>query len=291
MARSVAEARIAFGLVSIPVHLYVATQPHGGLGINMLHDKCGTRIRQQLYCPTCDVKVERAEIVKGYEFEKGKFVRFTAAELATLEEESSQDIDIVEFVPVAAIDPVYYDKPYYLGAAKRGDKAYLLLAQALIEAGRVGVGSYSARGRNYLVMIRPRGASASDGLVMHELLYGDEVRDFAEVPKPDAKLSDKEVKLALQIIEQGSHETFDPSAYRDERRAQIQKRIDEKVTKGGFSTPESKKAPTEMHGDVIDLVAILQASLKKDRAAPMRSATTSVSKPTKLASKQSQKRS
>lgn len=271
MPRSVADARISFGLVNIPVQLYVATSPHGGLGFNMLHEKCGTRIKQQLFCPTCESTVERSSTVKGYEFEKGQYVRFSDEELKALEEESTQDIDIGEFVPVSAIDPVYFDKPYYLGATKHGDKAYQLLAQALLEAGRVGVGTYSARGRNYLVMIRPRGPAATDGLVMHELLYADEVRDFAEIPTLDAKVSDKEVKLALQIIEQGARETFDASAYHDERREQIQKLIQEKVTKGGFTSAPAAKVDQPKPGEVIDLVSILQASLKKERAAPKRS--------------------
>jgi DNA end-binding protein Ku len=264
MPRSLADANISFGLVSIPVQLFTATSPHSGLGFNMLHEKCGTRIKQQLFCPSCDATVERADTLKGYEFEKGKYVRFTAEELKDLEEESTQDIDIVEFVPVSAIDPIFYDKPYYLGPGKRGEKPFVLLAEALLQSNRVGVGTYSARGRSHLVIIRPRGAQARDGLIMQELLYSDEVRDGADIVKPDAAPNEKEVQLALQIVEQTSHETFDPTQYKDERREQVQKLIEEKIEKGGFQTPAKLHKADQQGGEVIDLVAMLQASLKKD---------------------------
>lgn len=264
--RPVAEARISFGLVSIPVDLYVATQPHAGLSFNMLHTKCGTRVKQQLYCPTCEEKIERADTVKGYEVEKNRYVQFTADELKALEEESTQLIEIEEFLPLSAIDPVYFDKPYYLGTAKHGEKAYHLLAEALIRSERAAVGNYSARGRSHLVLIRPRGGKPQDGLVMQELLYADEVRDLADVPRADATLREQEVKLALQVIEQAAHETFDPSKYHDERRAQIQKLIEDKVA--GQAIPRPPKVAAAAPDNVLDLVAVLEASLKQKAQSP-----------------------
>jgi DNA end-binding protein Ku len=269
--RPVAEARISFGLVSIPVELYVATQSHAGLSFNMLHAKCGTRVKQQLYCPTCEEKIERGDTVKGYEFEKNQYVQFTADELKELEEESTQQIEIEEFLPLAAVDPVYYDKAYYLGTAKHGEKGYHLLAEALIRSERAAIGNYSARGRSHLVLIRPRGKGPEEGLVMQELLYADEVRDIADVPRANATLKEQEIKLALQIIDQAAHETFDPSKYKDERREQIQKMIDDKVA-GQSIRKEPKAVVASQPDNVLDLVAVLEASLKKKTAEPAKPA-------------------
>lgn len=274
--RSVGEARISFGLVSIPVNLYTATSPAASISFNMLHGACGTRVKQQLWCPTCEMKVERSDTVKGYEYEKGKFVKLTAEELEALEVESTQQIDIEEFLPLASIDPVFYDKPYYLGTDKGGEKPYHLLAEALLRSQRAAIGTYSARGRNYLVVIRPRGPAAHDGLVMQELLYSDEVRPFSDVPMQGAEVREQEVKLALQIIDQGAKETFDPTQWKDERRAQVQALIDEKIA--GHDITHRPKHETK-HENVIDLVAVLEASLKKDGKAESRKGPKKVESP------------
>ena len=201
MARSLADAQISFGLVNIPVKLYAASEAHAAISFNMLHTACGTRVEQQLWCPTCAMKLERTDTVKGYEFERGKYVRFTAEELESIEEESSKQIEIDQLLPAGTIDPVYLDRPYYLGTDKAGEKAYNLMAEALLQSMRVGIGKYHARGRDYLVVVRPRGPGSRDGLVMQELLYADEVRDFSEVPITVAAVSEREIGLALQIIE------------------------------------------------------------------------------------------
>ena len=148
-------------------------------------------------------------MVKGYEFAKDQYVTFTPDELKALEEKATGSIDIAEFVPLAAIDPVYFDRPYYLGPEKGGDKAYLLLAEAMRETGRAALARYAARGKQYLVMLRP----TSDGraLVMQQLLYADEVRSLADVPLPDGEVSEAELKLAKQLIDQIAPETFDPT--------------------------------------------------------------------------------
>ena len=155
MARAIAGATISFGLVSIPVKLYAATQASAGVSFNLLHSKCGTRLKQQYICPRDNEIVGRDDMVKGYEFAKDQYVTFTPEELKSLEEKATQSIDIAEFVPLSAIDPVYFDRPYYLGPEKGGDKAYRLLAEAMRESGRAALARYAARGKQYLVMLRP----------------------------------------------------------------------------------------------------------------------------------------
>ena len=137
MARPIAGATISFGLVSIPVKLYSATQPSAGVSFNLLHAKCGTRVKQQYICPHDNNElVPREDMVKGYEIQKDQYVTFTPDELKSLEERATETIDIAQFVPVSSIDPVYFDKPYYLSAEKGGEKAYMLLAEAMRESGR-----------------------------------------------------------------------------------------------------------------------------------------------------------
>src|SRR5262249_19197741 len=136
MARAIAGGTISFGLVSIPVKLYAATQAGTGISFNLLHSACGTRLKQQYICPNENVVVPREDMVKGYEFAKDQYVTFTTEELKAMEEKATQTIDISEFVPLERVDPVYFDKAYYLGPEKGGDKAYRLLGQAMLESGR-----------------------------------------------------------------------------------------------------------------------------------------------------------
>src|SRR5499427_9976064 len=154
-ARAISTGSISFGLVSIPVKLYSTNQPAAGISFNLLHKKDNTRLKQQYICPHDNEIVSRDDMVKGYEFAKDQYVTFTPEELKALEEKATQSIDISEFVPLSAIDPVYFDRPYYLGPEKGGDKAYLLLAEAMRETGRAALARYAARGKQYLVMLRP----------------------------------------------------------------------------------------------------------------------------------------
>jgi len=199
MARAIATGTISFGLVSIPVKLYSATQASAAISFNLLHGKCGSRLKQQYICPRDNELVGRDQMVKGYEFAKDQYVTFTTEELKSLEEKATQTIEIAEFVPIDKIDPVYFDKAYYLGAEKGGEKAYRLLSEAMRETGRVGLARYAARGKQYLVLLRP---SADGGLVMQQLLYADEVRPFSDVPMNDAEVREAELKLAKQLIDQ-----------------------------------------------------------------------------------------
>ena len=261
MARPIAGATISFGLVSIPVRLYPATQSSAAISFNLLHKKDGSRLKQQYICPRDGEIVSRDEMIKGYEFAKDQYVTFTPEELKALEEKATQSIDIDSFVPLSAIDPIYFERPYYLGPEKGGDKAYLLLAEAMRETGRAALARYAARGKQYLVMLRP----SPDGraLILQELLYADEVRSLSEVPLPDGQAREAEVKLAKQLIDQIATETFEPSKYRDEVRERIQADIDRKVQ--GHDISESAPAPEPAR--IIDLMAALKASLGKGAGA------------------------
>jgi len=252
-ARSIASGTISFGLVSIPVKLYSATQPSAGLSFNLLHKACGSRLKQQYFCAKEGVKVEREDMVKGYEFAKDQYVAFAPEELKQLEEASSQAIEIAEFVPADRVDPLYFDKPYYLGPDRGGAKAYRLLAEAMRRSGKAALGRYAARGKQYLVLIRPL-----DGrLVMQQLLYPDEVRPFSDVEIEEAELKEPEVQLALKLVEQTASEEFRPEAYRDEVRARTLALIEKKV-----AGQEIHVAPAEApRAQVIDLMEALKASL------------------------------
>jgi DNA end-binding protein Ku len=259
MGRSIASGTISFGLVSIPVSLYSATQASASVSFNLLHAKCGTRLRQQYICPLDEEIVSRDQMVKGYEFAKDRFVTFTAAELKALEEKATQTIDIAEFVPLDKIDPVYFDKPYYLGPEKGGEKAYLLLAEVMKESNRAAIARYAARGKQYIVMLRAaEGAQGGGvGLVMQTLLYADEVRPFSEVPIPTAELREGELNLAKQLVQQIASETFSPGDYQDDVRVRMLADIQRKVDGQEIASAPAVGEPAQ----VIDLMEALKASL------------------------------
>jgi DNA end-binding protein Ku len=259
MPRAIATGQIAFGLVSIPVKLFSAAESSEKVAFNMLHDACGGRIQQQLFCPKDERTIDRTEVVKGYEFSKGQYVLFSEEELKTMEEKSTQQIDITEFVKADLIDPIYFDKPYYLGPDKGGAKPYRLLAEVMKETGRVALAKYAARGKQYLVMLRPSG----DGLVMQQLLYADEVRPFSEVPLDKADVKEGELKLARMLVEESSSDEFRPQAYEDEVKKRVQEALDRKVAGGKFTVVE----PQKKGGEIVDLMEALRASLGKPKRA------------------------
>ena len=260
MARAIAAGTISFGLVSIPVKLYSATQASAGVSFNMLHAKCGSRLKQQYICPRDNEIVGRDQTVKGYEFAKDQYVTFTTDELKALEEKATQTIEISEFVPLDKIDPVYFDKAYYLGPEKGGEKAYRLLSEAMRETGRSGLARYAARGKQYLVLLRP---TADGGLVMQQLLYADEVRPFSDVPMTDADVKEAELKLAKQLIEQIASETFEPTKYEDDVRKRIEEDIKRKVEGQEIAVTGPEPEPAR----IIDLMEALKASLGKSKGA------------------------
>jgi len=257
-ARSIGSGTISFGLVSIPVRLYVATSSQQA-SFNQLHEQCGTRIRQQLYCPTCERVVERSELVKGYQFARDRYVRFTDAELRAVEAAASPTIDIHEFVPLERVDPVYFENVHYLGPDKGGEKAYRLLAEAMRDTKRVALAQHVSHGKEHLVLIRPY----DGGLVMHEMYYADEVRAFSEIPTDGAvKLRDTETDLAKKLIEQLSASEFRPDQYRDEYRERLMEVVQKKVS----GEEVTVAAPAPQRAEVIDLMDALKKSLAGRKA-------------------------
>jgi len=267
-ARAIGNATISFGLVSIPVKLYSAANSSAGISFNLLHAKCGSRVKQQYVCPKEEnIIVPREEMTKGYEFSKDQYVLFSTEELKALEEESTQQVDVTEFVPIAAIDPVYFDKAYYLGPEKGGAKAYWLLARALQETGRVALAKYAARGKQYLVMLRP----VDGGLVMQQLLYADEVRSISEVELGKEDVKDSELKLATMIVEQRATDRFKPEEYEDEVKKRIQEQLRRKIETG----EEISSSPKPKSGEVIDLMEALRRSRADAPAGPRRKSASS----------------
>ena len=260
-ARSIGTLTISFGLVAIPVKLYSATEAARGVSFNLLHKTCGSRLRQQYFCIKEDVPVSRDEMVKGYEFAKDQYVMFTPDELKAMEEAGTQTADISEFVPISAIDPVYFDKAYYIAPDKGGAKPYALFAKALRESKRCAVGRWAARGKQYIVMIRP----VEDGLVMQQLMYAGEVRPISEIDIPNIEVRDAELKLAKQLIDQQTSATFDPAQYTDEVTERIEKAVQQKV-EGEEITMAA--APEGGGAQVIDLMEALRASLEKKGVKP-----------------------
>jgi DNA end-binding protein Ku len=258
-ARAIDTATIAFGLVSIPVKIYSTNEPSHEIHFHLIHEGCGERLKQQYVCPRHGV-VERSEMSKGFELTKGNFVELAKDELKALEAVASDAVEIREFVPASAVDPIYIDATYYLGPDKGGDRAYALLRDALEDAELVGIAAYSARGKMYVVMVRP----FEDGLVMHQLRYQDEVKPWSEVPVGRLpKSHTAELKLAQQIIKQVEHDTFDASQYEDEVKDRVRKLIAQKA-KGG----EIVAAPEAPEPVVTDLMAALKASLTGEGKAP-----------------------
>ena len=255
---SIGSGTISFGLVSIPVRMFTAASSES-VSFNQIHPKCGGRIKQQLLCPTCNEVVERNTLVKGYEFAKDQYVQFTEEELKGLEGESSRMIDIAEFVPLAQVDPIYFEKTYFLGPDKGGEKAYRLLSDAMVKAKRVALAQFTMRGKESLVLIRP----ALNGLMLHFMYYADEVRDFGEVDKgSDAKIKPGELDLADRLIGELSTEKFRPEAYADEYRTRVLAAVEQKVE--GHEV--TSLAPQAQRTQVIDLMDALKQSLGKRTA-------------------------
>ena len=254
MPRAIATGQIAFGLVSIPVKLFSAAETSEKISFNMLHQDCGSRIQQQLFCPRDERTIDRTEVVKGYEFSKGQYVLFSEDELKALEEKATQQIDITEFVKSDQIDPIFFAKPYYLGPDKGGSRAYSLLARALEETGRWAVAKYAARGKGYLVVIRPLGK----GLVMQQLYYPNEVRSIDEIDLGDTEVKENELRMAVQLAEMSASDYFDPAQYRDEVQERMRGLIQQKIEDGQEITNALTEEPK---AQVIDLMEALRKSL------------------------------
>jgi DNA end-binding protein Ku len=275
-ARSIATLTVSFGLVSIPVKLYSATESSRAISFNLLHKDCGSRLKQQYFCIKEEVPVAREDMVKGYEFARDQYVMFSPEELKALEEAGTHAAEITEFVPIESIDPVYVDKAYYLAPDKGGAKPYALFAAALRHSGRCALGRWAARGKQYIVMIRP----VEDGLVMQQLLYAAEVRSIGEIEIPKTEVKDAELKLAQQLIEQQSSASFDPAAYTDDVRARVEAAVQKKVDGQEITMMDAPEGGAQ----VIDLMEALRASLeKKTTAKPAAAQVAESRKPPKRA--------
>jgi DNA end-binding protein Ku len=288
-AHSIGSGTLSFGLVSIPVKMFTAASSEN-LSFNLLHEKCGGRIKQQQVCPTCNEVLDRSSLVKGYEFAKEQYVRFTEEELKKLETDSSRMIEIAEFVPLEQVDPIYFEKTYYLGPDKGGDKAYRLLTDAMVKTDRVALAKFVMRGKETLVLIR----ASHDGLMLHTMYYADEVRDFGEIDKgKEASVRPGELDLAQRLIDELSSKEFKPEKYHDDYREKVLQVIESKVEGKEITSV----APQAQRTQVIDLMEALKQSLEtrssKDggsksatkKPAARSSKTTTVAKERKRASR------
>lgn len=260
-ARSFASVSISFGLVNIPVDVYSAEVTSSRLSFNLLHAKDGARVKQQYVCALDGEVVQRSEMVKGYEYEKDRYVMFKPEEIKALEEAGTKLVNITEFVPLDTVDPVYFDRTYLLAPSRHGAKPYALLNEAMRQSGLCAIGRWAARGREYVVIVRP----VEGGMAMHQLYFKDEIRTIGEIPMGDTpQLAAGELKLARALIEQTTQKRFDPAEYHDEFRARVEAAIEKKVKSGKeishFETPDAEAADA---GNVVDLMEILQRSLGK----------------------------
>ena len=253
-ARSIGNATISFGLVSVPVNLYSSSESKASVSFNMLHKKCGSRLKQQYICPKDNNEVvERTDTVKGYEFAKDQYVVLTTEDLKAIEEKATGTIDVLEFVPLAKVDREYLEKVYYLGPDKGSDRAYRLLVAALLDTGMAALGQYAARGQQHLVLLRP----LNGVLVMEQLHYADEVRPTTEVTVPEGEVKPMELTLAKQLIKQTTNENFEPEKYRDTVRERVMETIQRKVDGQDITTDIAPESGSK----IIDLMDALKASL------------------------------
>jgi DNA end-binding protein Ku len=258
-SRPIGSGNISFGLVSIPVKLFSATRSRA-VSFNLLHAKDLSRIQQKIYCPADDAIIDRSELVRGFEFEKGRYVTFTDEELKKLEARNEHAIEITEFLPLERVDPVYFEESYYLGSEAKAAKAYRLLADAMRQSGRVALGRFTMRGKEHLVLIRPFGK----GLMLHTVYYSDEVRPAEDVDQAENEpVREAELTLAKRLIDELTGKDFDPSKYHDHYRERVLEVAQQKV-----EGQEVTEAPPEpRRGQVIDLMSALKASLEKRGAA------------------------
>lgn len=243
---------LTFGMISIPIELSPAARTER-ISFNQIHSVCHSRLKQPLYCPTCEKFVDRSEIEKGYEYEKDQYLLFTKEELDEIEPESANTMEILSFVKAEEIDPVYFDASYYAKPADAGVRAYHLLLDAMRKTGYAGVAQVTMHGRENIVIIRAR----DNGLTMHTMFYNNEIRAVSDASVPQkAEVKEAESKLAMQLIESLAA-PFDPSQYSDTYQQALEKLIEAKAHGKKLTViPHAKPAP------VVDLMTALQQSLK-----------------------------
>jgi DNA end-binding protein Ku len=286
MASSVWKGYLSFGLLSIPIRLFTAARGER-ISLNQLHEVCHSRIKMPLFCPTCDRKVERSEIVKGYEYEKDQYVLFNDEDLDKIEPDTARAMEILEFVKEDEIDPLYYDASYYLTPEDEGKKAYSLLLKAMQESGYAAIAKVTMHQREHIVVIRPR----DEGMTLHTMFYQSEIREVAEFTHQDKiEPKEQEKKLAMQLIESLAA-TFEPEKYRDEYQESMRSLIAAKQ-KGQevTATVHPVRAP------VIDLMDALRKSINTKPAAgaakkpPVRSISSASSSAAQPAARKSGKK-
>ncbi|KAF1084542.1 putative DNA repair protein YkoV [Sporotomaculum syntrophicum] len=252
--RALWKGAITFGLIYVPVKMYAATEKKD-VKFNFLHARCHTPLRYVRYCPKCAGEVKAEDIVRGYEYEKGHYITVTDDELAGLSGEKNRSVAIMDFVELQKIDPVYYDRSYYLGPGEGGKKVYELLRQAMLETSRAAVALITIRNRESLAVIRP----TDRALIMETMFYADEVRAVEQVDEigGHANLHENEIKMAVNLIDNLSTD-FEPSKYTSTYREKLHAMLQAKIA--GDAVVEKPAAPVAEN--VVDLMAALQASIE-----------------------------
>jgi DNA end-binding protein Ku len=268
MATTVWKGHLTFGLISIPIRMYAAARGER-ISFNQLHKECHSRLKQPLFCPVCNRNVERAEIVKGYEYEKDQYVLFSEEDLDKMEPPSARVMEILEFVKLGEIDPLYFDASYYVTPEDAGIKAYQLLMKAMEESGYAAIAKLTMHQREHIVIIRPSGR----GMMLHTMFYSSEIRASESVPNDKIELKDQEKRLAQQLIESLAT-PFDPQKYRDDYQESLRNMIEAK--RQGQEVTEAAQPHT---APVIDLMEALKKSLAEKQ--PVASEATSEALPRK----------
>jgi DNA end-binding protein Ku len=253
LAATIWKGTITFGLVSIPVKLSTATSTHD-ISFNLLHKDCKQPIHYQYYCPKCNRVVDRSELVRGYQYEKGKYVVVDDEEFESIQPESRTDLEILEFIAVNEVDPIYFEKTYYLAPEDKATKSFDLFAEALKKSDRAGIGRLIMRNHEYLVAVR----FSMDTLMLHTMLYQDEIREKSYVVT-GKKLPEKEVQLAQQLIENLT-DTFQPEKFKNEYIGKLQKMLENKARGRKLTILPPKAKPK-----TVDLLEALQKSVQQTR--------------------------
>jgi DNA end-binding protein Ku len=276
--RPLRNATISFGLVNIPVRFYTATKSED-VHFNLLHKGCGSRVNRKWWCPQHDEGITYDDMMRGYAVAKNRYVTFSDEEIEALESDDNRALEITAFVPLDEIDPVFFEKAYYLGPSPGGGKTYKLLAEAMKKQNKVAVARWVTGGREHLVILRP----FENGLVLHTMYYADEVRDFGAIDVEEgSQPRDKEVALAEMLINELSEESFDPLAYKDEYRERLMERIQSKAEGETIVSESPQEAgPAE----VVDIMEALRRSLEGGVKAPRRPKRAVAKAPRKPAAK------
>lgn len=275
--RPLRNATISFGLVNIPVRFYTATKSED-ISFNLLHRDCGSRVNRKWWCPQHDEAITYDDMIRGYAIARNRYVTFSDEEIDALESDDNRALEITEFVDLDQIDPVFFEKAYYLGPSPGAAKTYRLLAQAMRKQNKVAVARWVSGGREHLVVVRPY----ENGLILHTMFYADEVRDFAAMDIEDAEPREKEVALAEMLINELTEKRFDPLAYKDEYRERLLDRINAKAEGETIVAPEA--ADDTRAGGVVDIMEALRRSLEGS-ASPRKAPRRARARPTAKAKK------